>query len=132
MVKDPLVLFRLRGPQEFHYEESNILEDFGFTSGKVGGSTYDSLYLVYSKNNYINFSKETVKIVDSPNMIEFGFVVRSFQAANEVGISFFNKYYSGRGVTFERSCPLITIAFEDGASSFIVMKGVWAIYRKEC
>ena len=87
-------------------------------------------YLVYSKNNYVNFSMATVKIVDSPNMMEFGFAVRSFQAVDEEGISFFNKYYSGEGETFDGTHRDITILFEDGASSFIVMKGVWAIYRE--
>ena len=126
MAENPIVLFGFRGPQEIYDDEDEIPEDFGFTSGKIGGST--SFYVVYSEIDYC--SKETVRILDSPSMVEFGFVARSLQGWNKVGISIFDENYCGVGDTYESSTPSITDMFGDEAHSFIVMKGVWAVYSE--
>ena len=108
-----------------------------FTKGKVDGS--DSFYIVYSKPDFNDDSTTTPQdstIVNSTDNVDLGFTARSTQGWDKVGITVLEHYwYGGTGHTYITSNPDITPEFppekREGASSFIVMKGVWSLYTEK-
>ena len=132
---DPLVLSGTLGSEQIYGARRDIPASNKMTLAKVGGST--SFYVVYRDPDYqeTNWSAECSKVVDSSTEIELGFPARSTQGWNKVGISLFEHiYYCGTGATYKSSYPDISGTFpagDRGVSSFIVMKGVWAIYSEK-
>ena len=132
---DSIVLSGSLGSEQIHGARRDIPESSRMTLGKVDGSK--SFYVVYRDPDYqeANWTAECSKIVHSPSEIEFGFTARSTQGWDKVGISLFEHiYYCGTGGTYKSSYPDITGTFpagDRGASSFIVMEGVWAIYSEK-
>ena len=131
---DPIVLSGSLGSEQIYGARRDIPQSDRMTMGKVDGSK--AFYVVYRDPNYqeTGWTAESSKIVDSSRDIEFGFTARSTQGWDKVGISVFEHiYYCGTGETYKSSYPDITGTFPAGgrgASSFIVMKGVWAIYSE--
>ena len=129
---NPLVLSGVLGSEQIMGAKRDIPARNEMTLAKVDGST--SFYIVYRDPDYqeTNWSAENSKVVDSSAEIELGFPARSTQGWDKVGISIFEHiYYCGTGATYKSSYPDITDTFppgDRGASSFIVMKGVWALY----
>ena len=102
------------------------------THGRVDGT--DSYYIVYSTTNYgegVSSTRST--IVDSQANVNFKFSAQSIQGWDKIGITLLeHSNYQGTGVTCTYSESDITTSFPvghiQGARSFIVMKGVWALY----
>ena len=132
---NPIILSGALGSEQVYGANRNIPDSSKMTLGKIDGSA--SFYVVYRDPDYqeTNWDAECSKIVDGSTEIEFGFTARSTQGFDKVGISLFEHiYYCGTGGTFKSSYPDITDSFpagDRGASSFIVMKGVWALYTEK-
>ena len=101
----------------------------------------NSFYCVYSKPDFYDVSfndpamADTV-VVDTQTQVPLNFTARSAQGWNNVGISVFeHQYYCGTGITYVNSTPDITNSFPtgsaQGASSIIVMKGVWSLHTEK-
>ena len=91
-------------------------------------------YIVYSTLQYgEGVSNAQSVIVNSQSDVKFRFMARSTQDWNKTRITLMeHPSYHGTGVTFTHTEVDITSSFPTGqfkgASSFIVMKGVWALY----
>lgn len=113
--------------------ERDIPENHEITKARVDGS--DSFYIVYDKPDFHDESdtNSSSYIVDTTENVKLEFTARSTQGWNKIGITVLeHAWYCGTGQTYQNSNPDITDAFPPGASSIIVMKGVWSLYcRKE-
>ena len=109
--------------------KQDLTQDGKFEKARVKGS--QSYYIVYSDINYgEKVSDSKSMIVDSQSDVELGFVAKSTQGWDKTGITLLqHRDYRGTGVTFTRTEDDITKYGQiSGACSFIVMKGVWALY----
>ena len=128
------------GSQTIYGADRDIPEKYGYTQARVDGS--DSFYIVYDKVDYlqdwpkVKNSAEDSVIVDKQSDINLKFVVRSLQGWDKTGITLFeHHYYCGTGATFLSSNVDINQELptgnSKGASSFIVKKGIWALYTEK-
>ena len=112
--------------------DRDLSTDGDFKKGRIDGT--ESYYIVYSTPQYgEGVSSAQSVIVNSQYDINFGFMARSTQGWNKTGITLMEHLsYSRTGVTFTHTEVDITSSFStgqfEGASFFIVMKGVWALY----
>jgi len=116
--------------------DRNILANNEFKKASVDGS--DSFYIVYNNVDYLEdpslkHTSDVSVIVDEQCDKDLGFVVRSTQGWEKVGITLFaHPYYCGTGATFLSPHPDVTQEFPPntpyGANSFIVKKGIWALF----
>ena len=112
--------------------DRDLSTDGDFKKGRIDGT--ESYYIVYSTPQYgEGVSSAQSVIVNSQYDINFVFMARSTQGWNKTGITLMEHLsYSGTGVTFTHTEVDITSSFPtgqfEGASFFIVMKGVWALY----
>lgn len=134
-VANAIILSGEIGDKTVYGYERDLSKEGEFVSGKVDGT--DSFYIVYSTTYYGEggCSDKSV-IVDSQNEVNFGFMAKSTQGWNKVGITVFeHPSYHGTGVTYARTENDVTSSFpprhSQKISSFIVMKGVWALYTRK-
>ena len=120
------------GDKRVYGHDRNLSTDGNFEKGRIDGK--ESYYIVYSTPSYgEGASSPRSVIVDSQSDITFGFMAGSTQGWDKTGITLMeHPSYRGTGVTFTHTEVDITSSFPtgqfEGASSFIVMKGVWALY----
>lgn len=113
-------------------QDTDVSTDDDYEKGRIDGT--QSFYIVYSTPQYGEGASSTQSvIVDSQYEVKFGFKVRSTQGWDKKGITLMeHSNYCGTGVTFSNTEVDITSLFPtgrfQGVSSFIVMKGVWALY----
>ena len=120
------------GDKTVYGHDRDLSTDGDFEKGRIDGT--ESYYIVYSTPQYgEGVSSAQSVIVNSQSDVKFGFMARSTQGWNKTGITLMeHPSYRGTGVTFTHTEVDITSSFPtgqfEGASSFIVMKGVWALY----
>ena len=125
------------GEKTVHGEERDLPEANNFVKGRINGN--QSFYIVYSAPNYYEGTPlppgvtPISKIVNSQTDVTFGFKARSTQGWDKVGITLFgHRHYCGTGRTCTDTVADITSMFPSGqpkgACSFIIMRGVWALY----
>ena len=123
------------GDKTVYGYERDLSKDGEFERGNVDGTK--SFYIVYSTPNYgEGGSNSQSVIVDGQNEVKFGFMAKSTQGWDKVGITVFeHPNYRGTGVTYARTEADVTSSFpprqSQKISSFIVMKGVWAVYTRK-
>jgi len=127
------------GSQTIYGANRDIPAKDDYTQARVDGS--DSFYIVYNNVDYledpqISHTSHVSVIVDSQSNIGLGFVARSTQGWDKVGISLFaHPYYCGTGATFLSSNADVTEELPAsnpyGASSLIVKKGIWALFTEK-
>ena len=115
------------------YPYSHVYE-YEYNKARVDGSK--SFYIVYSKPEFFDtheHSSTSSVIVDSSCDALLGFTARSMQGWDKDGIILLeHHWYFGTGHTYTTSTPDITHEFPSGyrgASSIIVMKGYWSLYK---
>ena len=118
--------------KKVHGQDTDVSTDDDYEKGRIDGR--ESFYIVYSTPRYgEGISSTQSVIVDSQSDVKFGFKARSTQGWDKKGITLMeHSNYRGTGVTFSNTEVDITSSFptgqSQGVSSFIVMKGVWALY----
>ena len=131
-VSDAIILSGRVKHRIVYGEDRDVSIDDDYRKGRIDG--IESFYIVYSTPQYGKGAPSTQSvIVDSQYDINFGFMARSAQGWDKNGITLMeHSNYRGRGVTFTHTEVDITSLFptrqSQGVSSFIVMKGVWALY----
>ena len=122
---------RLKNRIVYEYD-ADVCTDDDYEQGRIDG--VQSFYIVYSTPQYGEGDPSTQSvIVDSQHNVKFGFKVRSAQGWDKKGITLMEHFnYRGTGVTFSNTEVDVTSSFptgqSQGVSSFIVMRGVWALY----
>ena len=131
-VTNPIIFTGKVGKKTVDGHAKNLSASEDYEHGRVDGT--DSYYIVYSTTNYgegVSSTRST--IVDNQTNVNFKFSARSTQGWDKIGITLLeHSNYRGTGVTCTYSESDITTSFPvghiQGAKSFIVMKGVWALY----
>ena len=129
---DAIILKGRIGSKTVYGHDRDLSADGDFERGKIDGT--ESYYIVYSTPQYGDGQRGQSVVVDSRSDVNFGFTARSTQGWKKDGIVVMEHVnYNGTGVPFTHSNVDITPSFPNtsgasGASSFIVMKGVWSLY----